>query len=55
MHLDVVSLGRLGHMAIKFAKALGAKVTIISASPNKKQEAIEHLGVDSFLINWDQD
>ncbi|CAJ1931248.1 unnamed protein product [Sphenostylis stenocarpa] len=55
MHVGVVGLGGLGHMAVKFAKAFGAKVTVISTSPNKKEEAIQHLGVDSFLISRDQD
>ncbi|KAJ8765579.1 hypothetical protein K2173_014701 [Erythroxylum novogranatense] len=54
-HLGVVGLGGLGHMAVKFAKAMGVKVTVISTSPNKKQEAIESLGADSFLISHDQD
>ncbi|KAF2285318.1 hypothetical protein GH714_042360 [Hevea brasiliensis] len=45
----------LGHMAVKFAKAMGAKVTVISTSPNKQQEAIERLGADSFLVSRDQD
>ncbi|KAI8005658.1 putative cinnamyl alcohol dehydrogenase 6 [Camellia lanceoleosa] len=39
----------------EFAKALGAKVTVISTSPNKKKEAIEHLGADSFLVSRDPD
>ncbi|XP_002534367.3 probable mannitol dehydrogenase [Ricinus communis] len=55
MQLGVVGLGGLGHMAVKFAKAMGAKVTVISTSPNKKQEAIERLGADSFLVSRDQD
>ncbi|XP_061355632.1 probable mannitol dehydrogenase [Gastrolobium bilobum] len=55
LHVGVVGLGGLGHMAVKFAKAFGANVTVISTSPNKKEEAIEHLGVDSFLISRDQD
>ena len=55
LHVGVVGLGGLGHMAVKFAKALGAKVTVISTSPNKKEEAIQHLGADSFLISRDQD
>ncbi|KAJ8765580.1 hypothetical protein K2173_014702 [Erythroxylum novogranatense] len=54
-HLGVVGLGGLGHMAVKFAKAMGVKVTVISTSPKKKQEAIERLGADSFLISHDQD
>lgn len=55
MHVGVVGLGGLGHVAVKFAKAMGLKVTVISTSPNKKKEAIEHLGVDSFLVSRDQD
>ncbi|KAJ8765679.1 hypothetical protein K2173_014801 [Erythroxylum novogranatense] len=55
MHVGVVGLGGLGHVAVKFAKAMGVKVTVISTSPNKKQEAIEHLAADSFLVSRDQD
>ena len=55
LHVGVVGLGGLGHMAVKFAKAMGAKVTVISTSPNKKKEALENLGADSFLISRDQD
>jgi cinnamyl-alcohol dehydrogenase len=55
MNIGVVGLGGLGHMAVKFAKALGAKVTVISTSPSKEKEAIEHLGADSFLISRDPD
>lgn len=35
----VVGLGGLGHMAIKFSKALGADVTLFSRSPNKQEDA----------------
>ncbi|PRQ54541.1 putative cinnamyl-alcohol dehydrogenase [Rosa chinensis] len=55
MHVGVVGLGGLGHVAVKFAKAMGVKVTVISTSPNKKEEAIKHLGADSFLVSHDQD
>ena len=55
LHVGVVGLGGLGHMAVKFAKAFGANVTVISTSPNKREEAIKHLGADSFLISHDQD
>ncbi|XP_052195511.1 probable mannitol dehydrogenase [Diospyros lotus] len=55
MHVGVVGLGGLGHVAVKFAKALGVKVTVISTSPAKKQEATKHLGADSFLVSRDQD
>ncbi|KAF8410177.1 hypothetical protein HHK36_002699 [Tetracentron sinense] len=52
-HLGVVGLGGLGHVAVKFAKAFGVKVTVISTSASKKKEAIEHLGADSFLVSRD--
>ncbi|XP_031388820.1 probable mannitol dehydrogenase [Punica granatum] len=55
LHLGVVGLGGLGHTAVKFAKAMGLKVTVISTSPGKKQEAVEHLGADSFLVSCDQE
>ncbi|KAK2445490.1 putative mannitol dehydrogenase [Trifolium repens] len=55
LHIGVVGLGGLGYMAVKFAKAFGANVTVISTSPNKENEAIEHLGADTFLISRDQD
>ncbi|KAG8386480.1 hypothetical protein BUALT_Bualt03G0153000 [Buddleja alternifolia] len=50
IHLGVVGLGGLGHVAVKFAKAFGAKVTVISTAPHKKEEAIKNLGVDSFWL-----
>lgn len=55
LHVGVVGLGGLGHMAVKFGKAFGANVTVISTSPNKKKEAIEHLGADSFVVSHEQD
>ncbi|XP_062100741.1 probable mannitol dehydrogenase [Humulus lupulus] len=55
LHVGIVGLGGLGHVAVKFAKALGAKVTVISTSPNKKKEAIERIGADSFLVSRDQE
>ncbi|XP_004512559.1 probable mannitol dehydrogenase [Cicer arietinum] len=55
LHIGIVGLGGLGHLAVKFAKAFGAYVTVISTSPNKEKEALEHLGADSFLVSRDQD
>ncbi|KAG9149626.1 hypothetical protein Leryth_023239 [Lithospermum erythrorhizon] len=52
-HVGVVGLGGLGHMAVKFAKAFGAKVTVISTSIGKKDEAIGRLGADAFLVSKD--
>ncbi|GMI68724.1 elicitor-activated gene 3-1, CINNAMALDEHYDE AND HEXENAL REDUCTASE [Hibiscus trionum] len=53
LHIGVVGLGGLGHVAVKFAKAMGVKVTVISTSPTKKKEALENLGADSFLVSRD--
>ncbi|XP_008812449.1 8-hydroxygeraniol dehydrogenase-like [Phoenix dactylifera] len=50
-HLGVVGLGGLGHVAVKFGKALGMKVTVISSSQRKEKEAIERLGADFFLVS----
>ncbi|KAA8514832.1 hypothetical protein F0562_018011 [Nyssa sinensis] len=52
-HLGVVGLGGLGHIAVKFAKSFGMKVTVISTSPSKKEEAIHQLGANSFLVSHD--
>uniref|UniRef100_A0A0E0B2N8 cinnamyl-alcohol dehydrogenase n=1 Tax=Oryza glumipatula TaxID=40148 RepID=A0A0E0B2N8_9ORYZ len=40
-HVGVVGLGGLGHVAVKFAKAFGMRVTVISTSPGKRREALE--------------
>ncbi|XP_056863638.1 probable cinnamyl alcohol dehydrogenase 9 [Raphanus sativus] len=52
-HLGVAGLGGLGHVAVKIGKAFGLKVTVISSSPNKEDEAINRLGADSFLVSSD--
>ncbi|MCW7480337.1 NAD(P)-dependent alcohol dehydrogenase [Leptospira kanakyensis] len=44
----VMGLGGLGHMAVKLAKAMGAEVTVLSQTANKKEDAIK-LGADHFL------
>ncbi|KAK6131314.1 hypothetical protein DH2020_034943 [Rehmannia glutinosa] len=51
LHVGVVGLGGLGHVAVKFLKAFGAKVTVISTSAAKKKDAIETLGADGFLVS----
>lgn len=50
--LAVVGLGGLGHMAVKFAVAFGAEVTVISTSPSKVQEASK-LGAHHFILAKD--
>ncbi|CAA2963172.1 8-hydroxygeraniol dehydrogenase-like [Olea europaea subsp. europaea] len=53
MNIGVVGHGGLGHVAMKFANAFGIKITVISTSIDKKKEAIEKLGADSFLVSRD--
>ncbi|KAL3681958.1 hypothetical protein R1sor_024914 [Riccia sorocarpa] len=38
--LGVVGLGGLGHMAVKFGKAFGMKVMVLSTSESKKEESL---------------
>ncbi|MFC4294324.1 NAD(P)-dependent alcohol dehydrogenase [Novosphingobium tardum] len=52
--VGVVGLGGLGHMGVKFAKALGAEVTMITTSPEKGADA-QALGADHVLISTDKD
>lgn len=46
--VGVIGIGGLGHLAIKFARALGCHVTALSHSPSKKDETIK-MGADSFV------
>jgi uncharacterized zinc-type alcohol dehydrogenase-like protein len=48
----VLGLGGLGHMAVKFASAFGAKVTVLSRSPNKQRDA-KLMGATDFAITSD--
>ena len=50
----VVGLGGLGHMAVKFAAAMGAEVTVLSTSPNKETDARE-LGAHKFVVTKDKE
>jgi uncharacterized zinc-type alcohol dehydrogenase-like protein len=51
-NVAVVGLGGLGHMGVKLAHALGATVTVLSHSPNKKEAALK-LGADHFYATAD--
>jgi D-arabinose 1-dehydrogenase-like Zn-dependent alcohol dehydrogenase len=51
--LGVVGLGGLGHMAVLLGKAFGLHVTVLSTSPSKKQEALEVLKADNFVVTKD--
>lgn len=48
----VVGLGGLGHMAVKLAKAMRANVTVLSHSPDKREDALR-LGADEFIATRD--
>ena len=48
----VVGLGGLGHMAVKIATAMGAKVTVLSTSPSKHDDALA-LGALDFAATGD--
>ncbi len=50
--VGIVGLGGLGHMAVKLAHAMGAHVTMITTSPNKKKDA-KKLGANDVLISKD--
>jgi alcohol dehydrogenase (NADP+) len=50
----VVGLGGLGHMGVKIAKAMGANVTVLSHSPEKREDAIR-LGADDFIATKNRD
>lgn len=49
----ILGLGGVGHMGVKVAKALGHHVTVISSSEKKREEALEHLGADEYLVSSD--
>ncbi|CDK27409.1 unnamed protein product [Kuraishia capsulata CBS 1993] len=46
--VGILGLGGLGHMAVMFAKALGADVTVFSRTNDKKEQALK-LGADAFV------
>lgn len=51
--VGVVGLGGLGHMAVKFAVAMGAEVTVISRSKDKEADTLA-LGAKSLLVSTDE-
>jgi uncharacterized zinc-type alcohol dehydrogenase-like protein len=52
--VGVVGLGGLGHMAVKLAYGLGADVTVLSRTTDKKSGALA-LGADRLLVSSDPD
>jgi len=51
--VGIIGLGGLGHMGVKFAKALGAHVTVLSHTAGKKEDALA-MGADEFLVTSDE-
>jgi alcohol dehydrogenase (NADP+) len=52
--VGVAGLGGLGHMAVKFAHALGAHVVVFTTSQSKKDDAIR-LGADEVVLSRNAD
>jgi alcohol dehydrogenase (NADP+) len=52
--VGVVGLGGLGHMALKFANAFGAEVTLFTTSPGKTADA-KRLGAHNVVISKDEE
>lgn len=52
--VGVVGLGGLGHMAVKLAKAMGARVVVFTTSEAKVPAALE-LGADEVVLSRDAD
>ena len=50
--VGVIGLGGLGHMGVKFAHAMGARVAMITTSPKKGEDA-KALGADEVLLSTD--
>lgn len=50
--VGVVGLGGLGHMGVKFARAFGAHVVVLTTSPSKKENAL-HLGAHEVIVSTD--
>jgi len=52
--VGVVGLGGLGHMAVKFAHALGARVVLFTTSPSKMADG-KRLGADEVVLSTDRE
>lgn len=52
--VGVVGIGGLGHMGIKFAKAMGAHVVVFTTSTSKTEDA-KRLGADEVVLSTDEE
>ena len=48
-HVGILGLGGLGHMAVKFAQAMGCHITVLSTSESKRKDSLERLGAHRFV------
>ena len=48
MRVGIIGLGGLGHIGVKFARAMGCEVTVFSHSPSKKSDALA-MGAHYFV------
>ncbi|RFS26610.1 NAD(P)-dependent alcohol dehydrogenase [Chitinophaga silvatica] len=52
--VGIVGIGGLGHMGIKFAKAMGAQVVVFTTSQSKFDDA-KRLGADEVVLSTDRE
>lgn len=52
--VGIVGLGGLGHMGVKFARALGAHVVVFTTSPGKREDALR-LGAHEVVVSKNAD
>ena len=52
--IAIIGLGGLGHLAVKFAKAMGAEVAVLSQSLKKMEDGLR-LGADHYYATSDPD
>ncbi len=50
--VGIIGLGGLGHMGVKYAKAMGAEVYLVTTSPAKAEKAKEY-GADGTVVSTD--
>src|SRR5688572_24979043 len=52
--VGIVGLGGLGHMGVKLAHAMGARVVLFTTSPGKSADALR-LGADEVVVSRDKE
>lgn len=52
MRVGIVGIGGLGHMGVKFARAMGAEVIVLTTSASKIEDA-KRLGADEVILSTD--